>query len=117
MTSIGCVNQCKCIQVHHLIFIICILYTLFFNNCTAFCGTILKICRFAVCKTKTLQNAQTQIFFFFSFCGRLEKICEIVLVMHNTNENLLSIPETEQCLKKTKKQKKQKTMKKTNLRT
>lgn len=78
MTLSNCATQNNVansnIQVHHLIFIICILYTFFSTAVLLLCGTILKICWFIVCKTETLQNSSKLANWSEKFCGRLEKI-------------------------------------------
>lgn len=76
------------VQVHHLIVIIDILYTL------VFCYVVqsLKPAVFIVCKsTKKLQKSSKPANWLEPFCfnplsGRLEKILLIVLTMHYTNK-------------------------------
>lgn len=76
------------VQVHHLIVIIDILYTL------VFCYVVqsLKPAFFIVCKsTKKLQKSSKPANWLEPFCfnplsGRLEKILLIVLTMHYTNK-------------------------------
>lgn len=75
------------VQVHHLIFIIDILYTLFFNCFILLCSTIFKICWFIVCKSKTLQNSSKLANWPEPFFWKTRKKT-IVFIMHYTNKSI-----------------------------